>query len=217
MAELYQLRVVLRDVSPLVWRRLLINSETSLAQLHELLLLTFGWSGEHLHLFHIHGRGYGVSQYGGIAFSEDARCVRLSRFRLHHGEWFRYEYDFTAGWALDVRLERALPWDGNRILPVCTGGSRAAPPDDCGGALDYLERMDSHRRGVPIEDFVLMTGAMQRLLDSGGDRSAMGDLEELREALDRVTAYHDFQPARFDRREANRQIQTLWQDRSVRL
>jgi hypothetical protein len=158
---------------------------------------------------------YGVSQYGGIAFSEDARQVRLSRFRLHDGERFRYEYDFTAGWVLDVRLERAFPWDAKRTLPVCTGGSRAAPPDDCGGAMDYLERMDSHRRGVPIEDFALMTDTMQRLLDSGGDRSAMGNLEELREAMDRVTAYQDFQPERFDRREANRQMQTLWQDRSV--
>src|ERR1035437_3016012 len=70
MAELYQLRVVLRDVSPLVWRRLLISSETSLTQLDELLLLAFAWSGAHLHLFHIHGRDYGVSQYGGITFSE---------------------------------------------------------------------------------------------------------------------------------------------------
>jgi hypothetical protein len=29
-----------------------------------------------------------------------------------------------------------------------------------------------------------MTDAMQRLLDSSGDRSAMGDLGELREAMD---------------------------------
>lgn len=215
MAELYQLRVVIRDVSPLVWRRLLISSETSLAQLHEILLLAFAWSGEHLHLFRIHGRDYGVSQYGGIAFNEDARQVRLSRFRLHDGERFRYEYDFTAGWALDVRLERALPWDAKRTLPVCTGGSRAAPPEDCGGAMDYLERMDSHRRDMPVEDLALMTDAMQCFLDSGGDRNAMGNLGELREAMDRVTVYQNFQPDRFDRREANRRIQTLWPDRSV--
>ena len=105
--------------------------------------------------------------------------------------------------------------DAKRALPICTGGSRAAPPEGCGGAMDYLERMDSHRRDVPIEDFVLMTDAMQRLLGSGGDRNAMGNLEELREAMDRVTAYQDFQPDRFYRREANHQIQTLWQDRSV--
>ena len=207
--------MVLRDVSPLVWRRLLISSETSLAQLHEFLLRAFAWSGEHLHLFHIHGRDFGVSQYGGIVFSEDARQVRLSRFRLHDGERFRYEYDFTAGWVLDVRLERAFPWDTKRTLPVCTGGNRAAPPDDCGGAMDYLERMDSNRRGVPIEDCVLMKDAMQRLFDSGGDRNAMGNLEELREAIDRVIAYQEFRPERFDRREANSQIQAFWQDRSV--
>ena len=71
---------MLRDVSPLVWRRLLISSETSLAQFHELLLLAFAWSGEHLHLFHIHGGDYGVSQYGGNVFGDDALQVRLSRF-----------------------------------------------------------------------------------------------------------------------------------------
>ena len=58
------------------------------------------------------------------------------RFRRHDGERFRYEYDFTAGWALDVRLEQVLPWDAKRSVPVCTGGSRAAPPEDCDGALD---------------------------------------------------------------------------------
>src|ERR1019366_6214647 len=123
MAELYQLRVVLRDVSPLVWRRLLISSETSIAQLYEILLRAFAWSGEHVHLFHIHGRDYGDSQYGGIVFSEDARQVRLSRLQLHDGERFRYEYDYTAGWVLNVLLERILPWEGKLILPICTGGS----------------------------------------------------------------------------------------------
>src|ERR1035437_5446546 len=62
---------------------------------------------------------------------------------------------------MDVRLERTLPWDAKRALPVCTGGSRAAPPEDCCGAMDYLERMDSHRREMPIEDFVLMAEALQ--------------------------------------------------------
>ena len=62
MMELYQHRLVLRDVSPLVWRRLLIVSETSLALLHEVLVLVFAWCGEHLHIFQIYGRGYGVSQ-----------------------------------------------------------------------------------------------------------------------------------------------------------
>jgi hypothetical protein len=35
---------------------LLITSETSIAQLHEILQQAFDWSGEHLHRFRIHGR-----------------------------------------------------------------------------------------------------------------------------------------------------------------
>src|SRR6516165_2594425 len=57
---IYQLRVALCGVSPLVWRRLLVISETSLAELHEILQNAFDWSGEHLHRFLIHGAAYGV-------------------------------------------------------------------------------------------------------------------------------------------------------------
>jgi hypothetical protein len=43
-----------------------------------------------------------------------------------------------------------------------------------------------------------MAERIRRWLDSGGDRQALGDLEELREATDRVTAYQEFRPRRFD-------------------
>jgi hypothetical protein len=47
-------------------------------------------------------------------------------------------------------------------------------------------------------------------------RDAIGDLDELREAVDRVKAYQDFQPGKFDRRKLNRQLLALAQDREVR-
>ena len=153
---------------------------------------------------------------GGIVFREDARGVPLSRFRLHCGERFRYEYDFTADWKLDIRLERALPFDPKRALPSCIDGRRAAPPEDCAGAWDYLKRLDWHRSHLPIEELHVMAEAMRRFLDSDGDRHAIGDLDELREAVDRVKAYQDFQPDRFDRRELNLQLRALAQDREVR-
>ena len=123
---IYQLRVLLCGVGPLVWRRLLVISETSLAELHEILQNAFSWSGEHLRRFLIHGAAYGIPCLGGIAFREDARRVTLSRFRLHCGERFRYEYDFMADWKLDIRLEQALPFDPNRALPSCIGGRSGA-------------------------------------------------------------------------------------------
>jgi hypothetical protein len=157
---------VLCGVSPLVWRRLLVVSTTSIAELHEILQNAFSWSGEHLHRFLIHGAAYGIPCLGGIVFREDARRVPLSRFRLHCGERFRYEYDFMADWKLDIRLERALPFDPNRALPFCIGGSQAAPPEDCAGVLDYLKRLDWHRSHLPIEELNIMAEAMGRLLDA---------------------------------------------------
>ena len=213
---IYQLRVVLHGVSPLVWRRLLVASDTSLAKLHAILQRAFAWSDEHLHRFLIHGSAYGLPRLGGISFRDDARRVPLSRFRLHRGERFRYEYDFTADWQLDLRLERVLPFDPERALPSCTGGSRAAPPESCAGPWAYLQQLDEHKSHLPLEALSLLAEALQRWLDAEGDRRALGDLDELREAVDRVEAYRAFQPDRFDRRALNRQLRALAHEREVR-
>jgi len=55
----YQLRVFLRGISPLIWRRLLVRSDSTIADLHATLQTAFDWNGEHLHRFVIHGRVYG--------------------------------------------------------------------------------------------------------------------------------------------------------------
>jgi hypothetical protein len=80
------------DFAFAAWRRLLVVSTTSIAEFHEILQSAFGWSDEHLHRFLIHGTAYGIPHLGGIVFREDARGLPLSRFRLHFGERFRYEY-----------------------------------------------------------------------------------------------------------------------------
>lgn len=47
-AQIFQLRVVLRGISPLIWRRLLVRSDSTVAQLHEALQVAFGWGEDHL-------------------------------------------------------------------------------------------------------------------------------------------------------------------------
>jgi hypothetical protein len=61
-----------------------------------------------------------------------------------------------------------------------------------------------------------MAEALQRWLDADGDRQAIGDLDELREAIDRVEAYQAFQPHRFHRRALNRQLRAFAHDHEVR-
>lgn len=91
-------------------------------------------------------------------------------------------------------------------MPVCSGGRGAAPGEECAGALAYLQRLDRHQYEFPFEALGKMAEAMHRWLNSGGNRQAIGDLDELREAVQRVTAYQEFQPHRFDRRDVNRKL-----------
>ena len=51
-----------------------------------------------------------------------------------------------------------------------------------------------------------MAEAVQRFLDSGGDRSAIGDREGLSAALERVEAHRALRPDRLDRRAINRRL-----------
>ena len=83
---------------PAIWRRLLIPADTTIAGLHAVLQIAFGWRGTHLHRFVVHGREYGIAYPGGRSFGDDPRRVRLGGFGLRRTERFTYHYDFTAGW-----------------------------------------------------------------------------------------------------------------------
>lgn len=51
--QVYQLRTWIRHISPQIWRRLLVRSDSTIAQLHAILQIVFGWTDEHLHIFFI--------------------------------------------------------------------------------------------------------------------------------------------------------------------
>lgn len=83
----YQLRVVLREITPIIWRRLLVRADTSLADLHEILQVAFGWSDEHLHRFVVQGAAYDDAVHG-----DDLAAVRLVDLGLRETERFVYDY-----------------------------------------------------------------------------------------------------------------------------
>jgi hypothetical protein len=94
MLCVYQFKVVLRGISPMIWRRLLLRSDQSIADLHYTIQIAMGWSDSHLHRSHIHGKDYGVAHEGGLTFSDDPERVRLIQFDFRLRERFLYEYDF---------------------------------------------------------------------------------------------------------------------------
>jgi len=201
LPDIYQLRIVLKGISPLIWRRLLVCRDTTLAQLHNILQLLFDWSGEHLHEFHIYGKGYGSN-------GADTRDVRLSEFRLHRGERFWYVYDFEAYWQCDIRLEASLPVDAKRLYPMCIGGKGAAPPEHCRSPWAYMEMMDEYR-SPPLDAMLVAAEAVRAVLETDPQsfiREAIGDMEELREAVERLRDYHEFEPNTINRRRINAQL-----------
>ncbi len=54
--KVYQLRVYLRQISPMIWRRLLVRSDSTIADLHYTLQIAMGWDDFHLHQFIIRDR-----------------------------------------------------------------------------------------------------------------------------------------------------------------
>lgn len=79
--EIYPLPAWIRQMTPMIWRRLLVRSDSTIAELHDTLPL--GWRDAHLNRFHIHDQDDGVYHDGGISFSTDADQVRLCEFKFH--------------------------------------------------------------------------------------------------------------------------------------
>jgi hypothetical protein len=136
--QIYQLRVVLRGISPLIWRWLLVCSDNTVAQLHEVLQIAFGWDDEHLNRFEIRGREYSVYRDGGGMIGIDATKMRLCDLNLRRLERFVYEYDFGDSWIHDLRLETTLPLNPRNTYPLCVTGKCSAPPEDCGGPGGFM-------------------------------------------------------------------------------
>src|ERR1700693_1259985 len=84
------LRVVLLKVSPLVARLISVPDELSLEELHDVLQLVLGWSGQAFYNFRIHGQEIGRRRH--------LRIHLLREFQLRRREKFLYTYDFLDLW-----------------------------------------------------------------------------------------------------------------------
>ncbi|GAC1308641.1 MAG: hypothetical protein NVSMB27_46200 [Ktedonobacteraceae bacterium] len=122
----YQFHILLLKISPAIWRRVLVPSDQNLADFHDTLQILLGWDDTHLHRFLIHGKAYGITQDGGLWFSDDPTQVRLRDLHLRIKERFVYDYDFHAFWQHQIRLEHILPFDSTKTYPMCIGGVRQA-------------------------------------------------------------------------------------------
>src|SRR5262244_2998882 len=102
--EIYQLRIVLRETSPHIWRRFLVRSDSSIVDLHQTIQIAFGWSGRRVFAFEVQGHRQGVRLEG------HARDMLLSDFRLYVKERFTYAYN--------IAEQESRPWQFERYCQV---------------------------------------------------------------------------------------------------
>jgi hypothetical protein len=202
-ATVYKVRVVVHGISPLIWRRLLVPDQATIADLHDILQTAFGWSGEHLHHFTVHGAQYGLCYDGGPSFRDDARQVRLASLGLREGERFTYTYNFFANWRLDLRLEQITCAQSGRVYPRCTGGRRAGPPENWNGSWHFLQRTQPYLVGQAI---VRAAEILGQLLTSK-DPDEVAEVEDWREEMAGLLPLLALE--RFDRRALNRALTGL--------
>ena len=136
-APRYQLHVSLAFSEPLIWRRLLVPGEITLEQLHQVLQICMGWSGEHGHQFYVGKVFYHNNTNGEPRFHE-------SQVDLHSLEeamrWcFSYIYDAGDGWEINIGLEDVLPPATSPSYPRALAGDRAVPPESVPGIFEYDE------------------------------------------------------------------------------
>jgi site-specific recombinase XerC len=142
---IYQLKISILDIHPMIWRRIRVSSNSTIADLHYIVQIAMGWTDSHLHRFIINGEEYGISQIGGISFTKDPHKVQLADFRLGEKHRFFYEYDMGDYWQHEILVEKILTSKLNNLDPVCMSGKRACPPEDCGGAERFMAMVQKQK------------------------------------------------------------------------
>ena len=146
MPRYFEFDVALQEIQPRLWRRFLIRTTSTFAQLHKAIQQSYGWSDSHLWEFRlptIHGKpiaGLPTDEDFGRP-TPDAREVKLSSYFTGKNvtEWCEYLYDFGDSWCHDVKLIRVVS-DKESFKQRLLAGDRACPPEDCGGVSGF-ERM----------------------------------------------------------------------------
>ena len=140
----YQLKVVLCDSKPSIWRRFQVPGNITLLHLHGILQVVMGWTNCHLHQFRNEGDVYSVSSPGDFHGTDDLdeRRYTLADIAPCEKDWFIYEYDFGDAWEHEVLVEAHLPPMVKRQA-ICMDGKNACPPDDCGGIPGYYNLLEA--------------------------------------------------------------------------
>ena len=151
--QVFQLKITLKDISPPIWRRVLISSYLTFADLHDVIQECFCWDEYHLHEFSYrypeppHWRismkaiypdeSYPLEEDDLDFYDISEKELRLCDVFSDKLKYVSYLYDFGDNWDHSIKLEKVFKNENNFRSFLCVGGKRATPPEDCGGPYGY--------------------------------------------------------------------------------
>jgi len=150
----WQFKVSLKEIQPLIWRRIQVPASYTFWDLHVAIQDAMGWQDYHLHEFTIYNpktrelERIGIADDEAEAESYGGRLLpgweeRISSYFSTQNPTADYLYDFGDDWQHLVTLEESLPRNASVRYPVCVAGERACPPEDCGGVSGYAEFLEA--------------------------------------------------------------------------
>jgi len=156
---LLRLRVSLADSDPEIWRLLEVDAALTLAELHDVLQLAFGWRDSHLHNFSDHElytRPTDLPRIGREPriWGSDDPLIEPGEGELPEREWtlaqvfdgfdgpLYYEYDFGDSWTHLIELIERIDDDPDAPKARLLRGKRRGPLDDSGGIGGYEEKLE---------------------------------------------------------------------------
>lgn len=146
-ARVHQLKITLLGIRPPIWRRVTVQAEMPLSELHGVIQIAMGWCDGHLHLFRFADRFaeevFSLPEFELEEEVRDERRYTVDQVLSVQGQRMIYEYDFGDGWEHEILLEKVLPRDPDAAYPICIKGKRACPPEDCGGPWGYADLLEA--------------------------------------------------------------------------
>jgi hypothetical protein len=140
--NVHRVKMTLRGAKPPIWRRFEVRSDITLGRLHKVIQTGFDWQDYHLHAFETADGRYGIPDPDDELDTRSDAHKKLSAVADWPGDRIRYTYDFGDNWEVDIVVEAVLPGEPGVRYPRCTGGRRAAPPEDSGGVWGYAEMLN---------------------------------------------------------------------------
>lgn len=143
----FQLKIVIKNSKPPIWRRVIVPAGITFSQLSMILNKVMGWCGYHAFEFEFYHQeirlieeaedldiGYGPYDY------IEASTTYIREY-LEENEWFTYTYDLGDDWQHRVTIEKIID-DYEYDYPQVIKYKGDCPVEDCGGIWGYYDCLE---------------------------------------------------------------------------